>query len=74
MPTYNYFEKVAMSWINDGIDTAEKAMAFIDRNQKAHDEKKAYKELKNYNKDNKENKDEIKVSWLDDYLKSINEE
>ena len=73
IPTFNYFEKMALDWKQKGIDNAKKALDYVDL---VVEQKEKDKENKNVYYKPKKSKDELEdpgVSWFDDYLKSIEE-
>ena len=69
MPSYEYFEKVAMDWKRNQINTVEDALDYIkhlssERKESSTSTKKPYRK-------NQSSKPDVKIDWLDDYLKSI---
>lgn len=64
LPGYEYFEKVAISWKKDKINSVETAMEYV-----KHLEGKYKSSSKKTNI--KKPKEDIQLDWLDDYLDNI---
>lgn len=61
-PSYNYFDKVAVSWERQGVDTIKKAMTAIKR----HGTKDVRKPTKSRN----DIPQDIESDWFDEYMKN----
>jgi replication initiation and membrane attachment protein len=68
-PVFNYFEKIMAQWKRHNIETAEEAIAFIKKQKEVRSAAK-----KPTVKNRKELPEDIKVDWLDDYIKSVERE
>jgi replication initiation and membrane attachment protein len=68
-PVYNYFEKIIAQWKRNKVETAEDAINYIIKMKTP----KTTSNKSNYRR-KKELPEDIKVDWLDDYIKSIEKE
>lgn len=65
LPSFEYLEKEAIQWINDGITSVEAAVDYVKHLASEHDKRKQG------NKKKSQKTVDVEVSWLDDYLASI---
>ncbi len=68
MPTYDYFEKLALSWKKDGINTVELAIDYVKHLSSEYARRKdqpktPYK--------GKPELPEVEIPWLDEYLANL---
>lgn len=66
MPTYEYLEKQALSWLRDGITKVDQAMDYVKHLASEYQKRKTTPR-----KGQKAQPNDIEVSWLDDYLASL---
>ncbi|MFP4287063.1 MAG: DnaD domain protein [Candidatus Izemoplasmataceae bacterium] len=69
-PVYKYFEKIIAQWKRNKIETAEDAINYIIQMKT---KSKTQQKTTHYSR-KKELPEDIKVDWLDDYIKSIEKE
>jgi len=69
MPSYDFFEKVALNWQKDNINTVETAIDYVKHLSSQHDKSAN----QGYDKKRKPKSDrpDIVVPWLDDYIASL---
>ncbi len=69
LPGYAYFEKVGISWKKNGVNDVETAMEYIKHLRSEYQRKK---KASTYHKG--EDKPDVDVDWLDEYIESIESE
>jgi replication initiation and membrane attachment protein len=72
MPSFDYFEKVGMSWLRNQITSVESALDYVkhlNRENGKHQDSSSSK--KAYSKNKYSDKPEVKIDWLESYIKSI---
>lgn len=65
LPSFEYLEKEAIQWVNDGITSVESAVDYVKHLASEHDKKK------HGGKKKSQKTTDVEISWLDDYLASI---
>jgi len=70
MPSYEYFEKIGLSWIRNKIDSVAVAVDYVKHLNAEYEKKRDTGSSRRYGK-SKEEKPDVKIDWLDEYMKSI---
>jgi len=72
LPTYDYFQKVGQNWKRNQIDTVELAIDYVRHlASEAEKRKNGTASESKYKKTTKNNRPDIEVDWLEDYMKTI---
>ncbi|MDD3126439.1 MAG: DnaD domain protein [Candidatus Izemoplasmatales bacterium] len=71
MPPFAYYQKIGMSWKRNQIDNVEIALDYVRHLNSEYTRNQNPAEKKISHKTGKSGKPEVKIDWLDDYLKSI---
>jgi replication initiation and membrane attachment protein DnaB len=69
MPSYDYFEKIGLSWKRNGITSVALALEYV-KHLNAEFERKRGESGKKPGK-SAEAKPEVKIDWLEEYWKSL---
>ncbi|MBN2504781.1 MAG: DnaD domain protein [Bacilli bacterium] len=70
LPTYAYFEKVSLDWLRNQVTSVEVAVDYVKHLISERTKSKESGQRKTYKKSS-QNKPEVKIDWLDDYIKSL---
>jgi len=70
MPSYDYFEKVGMSWKRNQITTVETAIDYVKHLNSEHEKIKNSGSSKPYSKTGKNDRPDVKIDWLESYIQS----
>lgn len=71
LPGYEYFEKVALDWKRNQVETVENAIEYVQHLSAKYERSKDTKTGKRVYKGAKSTRPDVEISWLDDYIKSI---
>ncbi len=71
MPSYDYFEKISLSWLRNKIDSVEIAIDYVKHLNAEYSKKQESGVARRTSKYAKEAKPDYKIDWLDEYMKSI---
>ncbi|MFH0993676.1 MAG: DnaD domain protein [bacterium] len=71
MPSYDYFEKIGLSWLRNKVDTVEIAIDYVKHLNAEYVKNKETGAARRPSKYAKEAKPDYKIDWLDEYMKSI---
>ncbi|MDD3842293.1 MAG: DnaD domain protein [Candidatus Izemoplasmatales bacterium] len=71
MPPYAYYQKIGMSWKRNQINDVRMALDYVRHLNSEYTRNQNPAEKKISNRVGKTSKPEVKIDWLDDYLKSI---
>jgi replication initiation and membrane attachment protein len=70
MPPYDYFEKVGMNWKRNQVETVENAMDYVKHLNSEYVKNQSGDQKRNYGKNRKDDKPEVKIDWLESYIQS----
>ncbi len=71
LPGYDYFQKVALDWKRNQVETVENAIEYVKHLSAKYEHSKDTKTEKRTYKGAKSSRPDVEVDWLDDYIKSI---
>lgn len=71
LPGYDYFEKVALDWKRNQIETVETAVEYVKHLRAKYEHAKETSSGGRTYRQAKSNRPDVEVDWLEDYIKSI---
>ncbi len=71
MPSYEYFEKIGLSWKRNRVDSVAVAVDYVKHLNAEYEKKRASGAARKAGRYGKEDKPDVKIDWLDEYMKSI---
>jgi len=71
MPSYEYFEKIGLSWKRNRIDAVAIAVDYVKHLNAEYEKKRDSGAARKAGRYGKEDKPDVKIDWLDEYMKSI---
>jgi replication initiation and membrane attachment protein DnaB len=71
MPSYDYFEKIGFSWLRNKVDSVEVALDYVKHLNAEYTKKQETGAARKAGRYGKPEKPDVKIDWLDEYMKSI---
>ncbi|MFA5006074.1 MAG: DnaD domain protein [Candidatus Izemoplasmatales bacterium] len=71
MPSYEYFEKIGLSWKRNRVDSVGVAVDYVTHLNAEYEKKQETGAARRAGRYGKDEKPDVKIDWLDEYMKSI---
>ena len=71
MPSYQYFEKIGLSWKRNRVDSVAVAVDYVKHLNAEFEKKQGAGAARKAGRYGKDEKPDVKIDWLDEYMKSI---